>query len=152
MAELLIKAIDATHSDPATDKRGCYKTGMIVEIRPDGCLYGASEGLPKFFIVKIPLVPVNHPLLIRLTNHQKQQDGFLPNSATVPNWLILRRRKCWLQYGNIPVGAQNKLATTGQLIIKASPNYNGPYDYTWTQVKNYFWDDDLQANITDDLG
>ena len=35
MAELLIKAIDASNPNPDKDKRGCYKRGMVVEIRPD---------------------------------------------------------------------------------------------------------------------
>ncbi len=53
MAELLIKAIDATHSDPAKDQRGCYKRGDIVLVMPDGHEWGKEERLPKFVVVKI---------------------------------------------------------------------------------------------------
>jgi hypothetical protein len=139
MAELLCKAVSASHSDPVKDQRGCYKIGMIVEIRPDGCIYGTSEGLPTFFKIKIPLVPVDHPLLLKLMDMQKSGET------------ITRRRKCWLQHANIPLAARNKLRDTGELIIKASAAYSGPFDYSWTQIKNYLWDDDAQANFTDDI-
>jgi hypothetical protein len=54
MAEFLIKAIDATHSDPEKDKRGCYKRGDFVVVMPDGHEWGKEERLPKFVVVKIP--------------------------------------------------------------------------------------------------
>lgn len=139
MAELLIKAENATHPDAIKDQRGCYKIGMIVEIRNDGCIYGLSEGLPKFFKIKIPLVPVDHPILLRLTQPQKVVNN------------TVRRRRCWLKRADIPNAAKDKLQETGELIIKANPAYDGPFDYTWTQVKNYFWDDDAQANFTDGI-
>jgi hypothetical protein len=54
MAELLIKAVDAVHVDVEKDRAGCYKKGYIVDIRPDGFLWGNKEQLPKFVIVKCP--------------------------------------------------------------------------------------------------
>ena len=54
MAELLVKAISAHHADATKDARGCYKLGMIVGIFPDGWTYGSLEGLPTFFVIKIP--------------------------------------------------------------------------------------------------
>ena len=64
MAELLIKAVDATHSDPAKDARGCYKRGDVVVAFEDGHQWGRLESLPpekggKFVIVKIPGVTLS---------------------------------------------------------------------------------------------
>lgn len=58
MAELLIKAIDATHSAPAKDARGCYKRGDPVVVMPDGHAWGTREALPKFVLLKVPGVTV----------------------------------------------------------------------------------------------
>lgn len=54
MAELLVKAIDATHPDPEKDRRGCYKTGDVVVVMPDGHEWGKEEREPLFFVVKVP--------------------------------------------------------------------------------------------------
>ena len=56
--ELLVKAIDALHSDPDKDRRGCYKKGYPVVVMPDGQTWGREECLPKFVIVKCPEVTV----------------------------------------------------------------------------------------------
>jgi len=150
MAELLVKAKDATHPDPTKDQRGCYKIGMIVEIREDGCIYGTSEGLPTFYKIKIPLVPTDNPLLLKLRDSHRVQNGF-EEDGTTPKFDIVRRRQCWLRHANIPLAARNKLRDTGELIIKANAAYDGPFDYTWTQVKGYFWDDDTQSNFTNEI-
>lgn len=54
MAELLIKAVDATHVDPDKDRRGCYKRGDVVVVQPDGWSWGTLEALPRFVLVKVP--------------------------------------------------------------------------------------------------
>lgn len=56
MCEILIKAIDATHSDPIKDKRGCYKIGMPVVVMDDNHVWGNAEKWPTFFVLKIPMV------------------------------------------------------------------------------------------------
>lgn len=44
MAEFLIKAINANHSNPIKDASGCYKRGDIVEVYEDGrCLPGMGS-------------------------------------------------------------------------------------------------------------
>jgi len=58
MAEFLLKAVDAGHADPATD-RGCWKTGHPVIVMPDGHVWGKEETLPTFFILKIPDLDVS---------------------------------------------------------------------------------------------
>ena len=54
MAEILIKAVDATNADPAKDRRGCYKRGYPVVVFPDGHEWGAEERSPKFIVLKLP--------------------------------------------------------------------------------------------------
>lgn len=54
MAELLIKAISASHADPEKSERGCYRKGDIVVVMPDGHEWGAQEGLPTFVRVRVP--------------------------------------------------------------------------------------------------
>ncbi len=53
MARLLIKAVDATHPDPAKDKRACYKHGDVVVVREDGHEWSPGEGLPAFLQLDI---------------------------------------------------------------------------------------------------
>ena len=54
MAELLIKACDATHEDEVEDLRGCYKKGYVVVIKPDGWSWGKEElNKEKFYIIRI---------------------------------------------------------------------------------------------------
>jgi hypothetical protein len=57
MCEILVKAIDHVHPDPDKDRRGAYKQGMPVVVMDDGHVWGAEEGLPKFWIIKLPGVP-----------------------------------------------------------------------------------------------
>ena len=54
MSEILVKAMHATHSDANKDRRGCYKAGMPVVVFDDGHVWGKEEGLPKFWIIKLP--------------------------------------------------------------------------------------------------
>ncbi len=53
MCELLVLAFDTYNPDPEQDKFA-WKLGHIIDIKPDGHSWGASERLPKFWIVKIP--------------------------------------------------------------------------------------------------
>ena len=53
MAELLIKAIDATLPGPEQDK-WAWKRGDVVDIRSDGYHWGSKEGPPMFAVVVVP--------------------------------------------------------------------------------------------------
>lgn len=108
MAELLIKAVDATHPDPIKNERGCYKRGDIVDVRPDGWHWGTEEGLPKFVIVKVPgLDPerVKHAM----EPHHDLSDAENPK--------MIRRRKWNLDSSVIPQGIRAALFSTGSLTI-----------------------------------
>ena len=55
MCEILVKAVDAAHSEPVKDQRGCYKSGGIVAVMPDGHEWGKEECLPKFYVFRLIL-------------------------------------------------------------------------------------------------
>lgn len=50
--EILVKAEDHTHPDPVKDRRGAYKKGDVVVVKPDGHPWGTKEGPPRFVIVR----------------------------------------------------------------------------------------------------
>jgi hypothetical protein len=54
VAELLIKAVSATHADATKGERGCYKRGDPVLVMPDGHAWGSREAMPRFVILKVP--------------------------------------------------------------------------------------------------
>jgi len=134
MAEILIKAIDATHSDLEKDQRGCYKRGMPVVVMPDGHKWGNAECPPTFVIVKIPGVSIE-----KVASYILPEEAYLIGPLAVPELVTVRRRQWQIQFNELPLAALNKLKTTGELTIKAGI-YKGTYDYTWTQVKGFFLD------------
>lgn len=113
MAELLVKAVSATHSDPVTDARGCYKVGDPVLVMPDGHPWGAEEGLPKFWIVKVPGATV-----AQLADY------------VVSVWNI-RRCRWFVNTALIPTNVRNTLTSTGTITV------------TLAQVQSYLTDKGL---------
>ena len=75
MAEFLIKAISVSNPDPSIDA-GCYKIGDIVDVRPDNWPWGNEEGLPRFYIVKIP--GLNHETISELIESHTEGDNRIP--------------------------------------------------------------------------
>lgn len=132
MAEILIKATDATHPDPAKDRRGCYKRGMPVVVMPDGHPWGAEERLPTFALLKVPLVPV-----ARVEQY-------------VEAWTDVQRRRWRIRWADLPLATRTKWQTTGELIIRARLEYLGPFDHTWAQVKAFFRNDETGLDETGD--
>lgn len=131
MAYLLIKAVDAVHTDPDTDRRGCYKRGMIVEVREDNAPRGTSEALPLFVRINVPLVPAE-----KIRKYMEPEFAALPTAEPE----VYRRRRWQIRWADLPLAARNKLQTQGFLTIKATPEYTGAFDYTWQQVRGYFRD------------
>lgn len=126
-AEILVKAIDTTHADANEDRRGCYKRGMPVVIKPDGHEWGSAERLPKFVVLKIPGVSV---ATVTKYIFPEVIDGSVPP-------MNYRRRLWQIRWADLPLAARNKLASDGELTIKVGA-YAGAYDYTWAQIKGYF--------------
>lgn len=77
MCEIIVKAIDVTNPDPMKDQRGCYKRGYPVAVYPDGTRWGNEERLPKFVIIKLPGVPVDHPAVQKYVGEHRE-----PRQAT----------------------------------------------------------------------
>jgi len=129
MAQILVKAVDATHADPTKDRRGCYKRGMPVVVMPDSHTWGREECLPKFVIIKIPGVSVDRVMKYLEQEREGTADaeGFYP---------IYRRRLWKFRFDDMPTAALKKLRDNGELTIKVG-DYAGDYDYTWLQVKTY---------------
>lgn len=130
MAEILVKAINATHSDTDKDRRGCYKRGMPVLIMPDGHSWGGEERLPKFVVIKIPGISVE-----TVSKYVQPQNEDTPDADGI--YRVYRRRLWQIRWADLPAAARNKLATDGELTIKAG-TYAGNYDYTWKQIRGYF--------------
>lgn len=131
MAELLVKAVSASHADPTKDQRGCYKRGMPVVVMPDDWQWGLEERLPKFVVIKIPTVSVSQVL------------KYIQSTST-------RRRLYRIRWEDLPQSAQDKLIETGQLTIKAG-SYTGPSDYTWAQVRAFFTNEETGVNESGNL-
>ncbi len=106
MAELLIKAIDATHADPDIDRRGCYKTGDVVVVREDGHEWGALERPPIFRVLRLPGVPAAD--VEDLAAEQIEDDNGVVQSDTF-------RRRAWrLDMERLPAAARAALERDGQ--------------------------------------
>lgn len=113
MAEILVKAVDATNPDPVKDAAGCYKRGDPVVIMPDGHPWGREEGLPKFWIVKVPGATV--------AQLQQYVDALLAADGETR----VRRRAWSLDTARMSGGVRNTLNNTGTITV------------TLTQVQNF---------------
>jgi hypothetical protein len=106
MAELLIMLKNNVHPDPDIDKRGCYKRGDIVLVMNDGHMWGPKEGLPIFFILKIPDL---NPEVVR--KYTDSEYLFGPNDPEVA-----RRRKFFLRVdgSDLSQTVKDKIRDTGE--------------------------------------
>ena len=132
MAEILIKATDSTHPDNVKDQRWCYKRGYPVVVMPDGHLWGREERLPLFVVLKFPGVSIE-----KMKDYIQPEEEYIVNPLLETEITMVRRRQWQIQWNELPQLAKDKLKSAGELTIK-SGDYNGPYDYTWKQVKGLF--------------
>lgn len=82
MAEFLVKAQDST----AQESDGKWRAGRIVVVMPDSHEWGLKEGLPDFYLIKVPGVTVsdakqyisewNHAITYTQDAHQASTDGY----------------------------------------------------------------------------
>jgi hypothetical protein len=138
VAEILVRAANNVHADPNVDARAMWKRGMMVAVKPDGHIWGAEEVRPAFVYIKIPLIDVSRC--------QKYLSDYIGVDGEP-----VRRRLWQIRVVDMPAAARNKLANTGQLIIKATADYTGAFDYTWAQVKEYFRNLSSALDETEDL-
>lgn len=131
MAEALLFAANNSNPDPVKDRRGCWKRGYLVVVKPDGHAWGREEDPAqniaprKFVLLKFPGVSV-----ARVEKYLAAQMDDAGGALLEP---VMFRRRLWqIQYAELPLAARQLLSTTGILTI-------GPTgDYTWDQVKGYF--------------
>lgn len=142
MAEILVKAISAAVlSDLTKDQRGCYKRGMPVVVMPDGHQWGLLERLPTFVVIKLPMVSV-----------ERVKKYIEPQRELVDGETNTTRRRLWrIRWADLPLVARTKLQNTGELVIKAHPDYLGVHDFTWAQVRDYFQNQQTGLNETADI-
>lgn len=129
MAEILIKAVDATHVDPVKDQRGCYKRGDPVDIRPNGFEWGRLEALPpadggKFVRVRISDVT---PAQVEtyLTNRWGIALNVSETETVGEDVVVTRRRALRVLVDNLPANVRNQLRNTGF------------YETTWSAIKSF---------------
>ena len=108
MAKIVFKAIDATHSDPVVDARGCYKFGDPVDIFADHRDLGRSVKFPTFFVVSCPELedPEEMKYLLRELTEQEA-----PDDETPPD--TLRRKRYGFQLDQLPDQYRHELFATG---------------------------------------
>jgi hypothetical protein len=127
VAELLVKAVSATHSDPTKDARGCYKQGDVVGVAPNGWPWGALELKPpaqggRFVVIKITDV-TRAQVVNWVRNHWGCEiDGV--------DWVndpsdVRARRRVRIDIDLVPTNVRNQL------------NNNGVYTTTWTAIRQY---------------
>ena len=115
MAELLIKAVDASHPDPVKDRRGCYKLGDVVIVQDDGHQWGAKEGPPNFVVLRIP--GAASALAERLVEEQDDDDAGNVLQDEQGGRLTFRRRRWRVDLGDLPAAIRTALQTTGRASI-----------------------------------
>ena len=124
MAEILIRAVN----NGDVENKQAYKIGMPVVIMQDNHLWGSKESPPNFYLLKVPFISVDKVLKF-----------IKPQMVTIADEEIIYRRRLWkIRVKDLPTVVKQKFKDNGELIIKATDTYTGEYDYTWTQIKNYF--------------
>ena len=90
------------------DRRGNYKRGDPVVIMPDGHIWGREEGLPKFFIVKIPGLAVE----TAKKYIAEQMDSTDPEKP-----VLFRRRRFGLPVDSLPNPVKNAVNNQGIVTV-----------------------------------
>lgn len=129
MAGILLRAIDNNFLDPDEDRKGGAKRGMPIDILSDEqCQKWINGEWPKMQMPYFALVYT--PGVDKSTVKKYLEEQILNDE-------LYRYRKWIVRWDSLPQAAKDKLSTDGYLTIKAG-SYSGSYDYTWTQVKSYF--------------
>ena len=91
MADILIMAIDKTHSDPTINAQKCYKRGDIIEVFEDGKLQDPPSTTP-FVLIRVAGVT------------KAQADKYIESTDTL-------RRKFKLRVDDVPDAIKQELTT-----------------------------------------
>lgn len=123
MAEFLIKARDQVDKAKDEEKRNRgWTKGDIVVVMPDGHWWGREERPPKFFVLKIPNLPVNEA--VKYIEPHQVDTGLV----SMDNTKIIRyvsRRKFRVLIDQFPDYIKNKITDDGIVTV------------SWDQAKSY---------------
>jgi len=151
MCELLVKAQDST----AAESAGKWRAGRIVAVMPDGHEWGDKEGLPDFYLIKVPGVTVdaakaylaewNHDPAFELTASQVSTDSYrykMTSSAVAAGGK-----------GTITLSQVRNFFENWGASIFASTSDSVTFEFTVFDLatSNKFWSKDVSAiTFTDD--
>lgn len=134
MAEILVKAVDATNPDSEKDRRGCYKRGYPVVVKEDNHPgWGREEGPPNFFVIKLPGVPAD--TVRKYIEEWRVYTGL--DERGIPRYETYQRRRWKIDIDKLPTIVKNKLLSQGSITIKAISSVT-KYDIDWSIAKQYF--------------
>lgn len=107
MAEFLVAARDLESG---------YRQGDPVAALPDGHIYGAREGLPDFWIVRVPSISLSiaQQAVEDLWEAALPGDLELQSADPVDRRIRRHRRKIRLFIDELPTPVRNELARTGE--------------------------------------
>jgi hypothetical protein len=121
---------------------GGYAQFMPIQATDDG-LAETTTNRQRFYIIKVPGISKDHPMIAKLFQ------AHYGASAEAESPVIARRR--WVLRGaDLPKRAKQLFQKNGVVTVKAG-KYEGEYDYTWPQVKGFFRDNLLNADMSDEL-
>jgi hypothetical protein len=137
VAEILVKAVDATHPDPVKDAHGCYKRGDIVEIGPNGH-YGnytetARPPVDGGLFCRVQISNVTVEQVEQFVRNRLGPDAYLAmpdTEGTDENGqpIIRFRRRIHINPDWLPASVRNQLRNTGLYVT------------TWAAVRSYVRD------------
>lgn len=142
MCEMLIFVGDLTHPDPVKD-RGCWKLGMVVDVKEDGAAWGTHESKQAWIasgktaaswpnqgrlaILKVPGVPAAKARV--LTEGQLEDDSGAPYYETIPEAnprrTAYRLREWLILLDSVPAGIRSTVGSSGEVTV------------TRAQIRNY---------------
>lgn len=123
-------------------KDGGYRQYMPVQATEDGVADTCTQTFMRFYLLRLPGVPVS-----------VVQKYFSPHYDGIPTAepTVLFRRRWILRAADLPRAARQKFQQHGFVTIKVAAYYDGPHDYTWSQVKNFFRDNATGLDETGEL-
>lgn len=155
MAEILVFAINKTNPDPDIDRRGCYKKGYPVVIKPDGWGWGGEERLPKFVLVKCPQVTVEQ--IINKANEWRLEISY----EQVAHDPVLDGYRIRVKADNVSVSGggaltrdkvENYLGLWGATIFSTASNEVVFDAGIYNAIKSQgFWEGDISTLVFDEI-
>lgn len=118
MAEILIRVISKTNSDPVLD-RETSKAGDVIHVAPDGWPWGSAELVnPEWRIVKLPGYD---PALLLTMLEPEYLNVTQPDGSVKPKFM--RKRKRWFDF-SLDANLKTLLLNAAQVVTLNTSNKN----------------------------